>query len=927
MDPSSGALVEAAASLPEERLNLAIVCTAIVSKAMNGLGTLATIWATVVLLGGFSVLIKRQDFWYVTIVAFVESIGILGGYEDPTQQLLLRAPEVLIKSKKAAEWERQISWWRRRRINQEHYQSGGERRARLQVGKQEDEQKRKCDGRACLGATIFSILRLAQIAAVATCIVLSFERLKKQDYVDPQHKGAEDHRNIRWSLNIFYGLVFTQGIIFIVLRNPVIWALLGSTVHKYRLYVPSGKKIVHRYWSDNYLEYITGSWRATLNMNLITFAKRLAVSDISVDDQLVGIRAMDRILRSVEYSSAALGKLRASLDADALGKLINMLGFVGTLDEEDMRGHASRVLLKLAPDIVVDTFPQAMHLISSSLLQTAAARNMDVDFVWFGLRIIDKLTNIQQNCQQEENLIDLLPKIIDLTNLNLRRCHGSSRRISDSWIEQEIIPLLQREEDIPPTSIRKIDQEIIVGMSLNILSKLVATPGDAGNKLREEASANFHLLTDTGIILEHVGAARVIACLALDEKQRKEIGKSADIIKKLKECLLSKAAHVDITKVAAKLLLLEYTNSEQLSQIKSSIQEKNIILRENQRFSVPTTAFIEALDLDQLLPPWMQKQPTAVRNLDLEDVLLAERVNHCEAAAKALVVLTSGCDENAAAFLQEITIEEMKMMVEMLFPEDLENDESRRRMHARLHPETFRVVAKITCAAEQDRVRATSVNAKLLQNLRAHGGTENFIQHMPIIDEALPKVLKAIVDQVAKLEQPGGSMNEIFANDDGLWTEAGKVLESFIGLTAQICYCMGASGFAKALVAANLTVDTFILNLKKTVDLYKYPTTDFPSIRRATIELMTWMAGTDNKHRETLLQCGVYEQLKEVARTSGKLERFELFHSNVGVGIDHIPPISSLLSNLREQLELCPNFHERSRYYGADESTITVLLA
>ena len=72
MDPSGAREKE---KLPEDMLNLAIVCTAIVSKAMNGLGTLATIWATVVLLGGFSVLIKRQDFWYVTIVAFVESIG------------------------------------------------------------------------------------------------------------------------------------------------------------------------------------------------------------------------------------------------------------------------------------------------------------------------------------------------------------------------------------------------------------------------------------------------------------------------------------------------------------------------------------------------------------------------------------------------------------------------------------------------------------------------------------------------------------------------------------------------------------------------------------------------------------------------------------------------------------------------------------
>uniref|UniRef100_A0A0E0DLR5 DUF4220 domain-containing protein n=1 Tax=Oryza meridionalis TaxID=40149 RepID=A0A0E0DLR5_9ORYZ len=45
---------------------------------MSSLGTLATIWATVVLLGGFSTLIKK-DFWYVTVIAFVQSIG-LGTY-------------------------------------------------------------------------------------------------------------------------------------------------------------------------------------------------------------------------------------------------------------------------------------------------------------------------------------------------------------------------------------------------------------------------------------------------------------------------------------------------------------------------------------------------------------------------------------------------------------------------------------------------------------------------------------------------------------------------------------------------------------------------------------------------------------------------------------------------------------------------------
>ena len=64
-----------AISLPEECLNIVILCTAFVYKAMNALGTLATIWATVVLLGGFSTLVKEQDFWYVTVIAFIQSIG------------------------------------------------------------------------------------------------------------------------------------------------------------------------------------------------------------------------------------------------------------------------------------------------------------------------------------------------------------------------------------------------------------------------------------------------------------------------------------------------------------------------------------------------------------------------------------------------------------------------------------------------------------------------------------------------------------------------------------------------------------------------------------------------------------------------------------------------------------------------------------
>uniref|UniRef100_A0A0E0KYB0 Uncharacterized protein n=1 Tax=Oryza punctata TaxID=4537 RepID=A0A0E0KYB0_ORYPU len=70
-------------TLPEDSLNIVLLCTAFFYKAMNTIGTLATIWATVVLLGGFSTLIKKQDFWYVTVIAFVQSIGYTEDVPSP----------------------------------------------------------------------------------------------------------------------------------------------------------------------------------------------------------------------------------------------------------------------------------------------------------------------------------------------------------------------------------------------------------------------------------------------------------------------------------------------------------------------------------------------------------------------------------------------------------------------------------------------------------------------------------------------------------------------------------------------------------------------------------------------------------------------------------------------------------------------------
>ena len=56
-----------------ERLNQIVFCVAFLEWAGNAVGTLAFIWATVILLGGFSSLLSTTDFWFCTVMIFMEA--------------------------------------------------------------------------------------------------------------------------------------------------------------------------------------------------------------------------------------------------------------------------------------------------------------------------------------------------------------------------------------------------------------------------------------------------------------------------------------------------------------------------------------------------------------------------------------------------------------------------------------------------------------------------------------------------------------------------------------------------------------------------------------------------------------------------------------------------------------------------------------
>ena len=58
-------------------INRYAVIRAYLLKAIKLVGSLALLWSTVVLLGGFVGALTAKDFWYLTIIVFMQAAGLV----------------------------------------------------------------------------------------------------------------------------------------------------------------------------------------------------------------------------------------------------------------------------------------------------------------------------------------------------------------------------------------------------------------------------------------------------------------------------------------------------------------------------------------------------------------------------------------------------------------------------------------------------------------------------------------------------------------------------------------------------------------------------------------------------------------------------------------------------------------------------------
>uniref|UniRef100_A0A0E0FUQ2 Uncharacterized protein n=1 Tax=Oryza nivara TaxID=4536 RepID=A0A0E0FUQ2_ORYNI len=229
-------------------------------------------------------------------------------------------------------------------------------------------------------------------------MVISSLRLKRQDYVDPIYQQNDDHKNIRWSLNIFYGLALSQCIVYFlvsILANPLKRMLRVGLTYKLGFW---GVLSLARYVEECLLKCVSGDLRGAVSMDLVSFSNELLSSD-SIENQLIGFRIVDHLLRSKMYKQRVLKKIRVSIGTIQMA--VHMLSLKIDMDT-DTRGHAARVLLELAPDLQVESFPGlAQAGEAGEELRRQVSGNLHI------MEVIKKLLTDHTESQQTDLLVQV----------------------------------------------------------------------------------------------------------------------------------------------------------------------------------------------------------------------------------------------------------------------------------------------------------------------------------------------------------------------------------------------------------------------------------------------------------------------------------------------------------------------------------------
>uniref|UniRef100_A0A0D9X297 BLE2 protein n=1 Tax=Leersia perrieri TaxID=77586 RepID=A0A0D9X297_9ORYZ len=388
-----------------------------------------------------------------------------------------------------------------------------------------------------------------QIPAAVLRVDIALIRLLQQDYYGESDPANDSGKiNLKPTLNVFYGMVLCQGILYLAARMLEFFSFFPrrSLARRGGFRGHQGVQSVDMYYTHAFEKCMKSSILAPKKMNLITFAMDSLKSG-SRKEQLCGVRILYSLVHQEPYDKLVLSKVANSMKT--VTTLIQMLGWTNQEDNQ-IRFLAAKITAELASGLRIIAVPGAMNFISSLLdnqnrqqiqeltiqIDSGDEQNCWIVERWcqmtkqwsileeeqwgesdilpaLGLVTLERLATYDYvNCVEISRSMDLIPKITGFTSNNSEKM-----------------------------CVNGTGQKVLIELSLRVLRRLASIGGETGITLRHKISEDPFLLGNLAEILEDNSSSQelkeltidILIKLAMDESIRQEIGSIQVIVQKL----------------------------------------------------------------------------------------------------------------------------------------------------------------------------------------------------------------------------------------------------------------------------------------------------------------------------------------------------------------------------------------------------------
>ncbi|KAF0889294.1 hypothetical protein E2562_022844 [Oryza meyeriana var. granulata] len=466
-----------------EKINSYALFMAYLSMAVKGMGFLVFTWTTVVLLGGFVSMLKKKDFWSLTIITLVQTTGVFDVFLNEKLRYVGKSFLGLVGTVVAMLFPEDSDY-----LN--------------------DVRELLVYALLVLLLLVFAAI-LCPLAALylfglLITTALSLWRLIQRDY------GMSDgDANLEPALNVLYSLALFQGVLFLY-RFVSRFAgkrLAGVVAENYGFGKEDegGRESVMEYMRKTRVGCEKDPSFAK-GRNLVRFAvEQMKPDAISSVDYVSGARILDKLLeqKQLQDQHTMIRQLVGSASSSqVMQRLLHSLRSTSPRDT-DARQLAARIVAHLADEISLTSFPHGIGCISS-LLETTTSEQQDDDsapsahckaLMKQGLIILDKLATEEPNRRIISTEQGLLSKAMAPVRADLlhRIDHGA-------WSD-------------------------IVAASLQLMCRLVTAPGNTGAKLRSQVFKNKGAINPMEKILKcdrcneklHILAIKILTQLPMEE--------------------------------------------------------------------------------------------------------------------------------------------------------------------------------------------------------------------------------------------------------------------------------------------------------------------------------------------------------------------------------------------------------------------------